>query len=240
MGKMESIMKRYNLMLLVIVIIVVGGLGAKYSKVSSTSKFYKYLEPEVKNQLALGVVLFYDKDEGALTKGEKYTKEERQKAHNYRSKVRKRIKEQLHMFESSSKAFKEVNFLAVDISSKDNEDLAEAYGIKYYPEMRLFKGGKVLKVEDKTVKLKGDFSQGIFIDEPQIVKFVQKFLGKDIDEIIKAKAAAEYELAKLRAAAPKYYNYGPYWGWGWGGYGWGGYGWGGYGWGGGYGWRGCC
>ena len=228
-------MKRYDLMLLIIVIIIVSGLGAKYYKVSSTSKFYQYLEPEVKNQVALGAVLFYDKDEGALTKGEKYTKEERKKAHDYRSKVRKRIKQQLKMFESSSKAFKEVNFLAVDISSKDNEDLAESYGIKYYPEMRLFKGGKILKVEDKTVKLKGDFSQGIFIDEPQIVKFVKKFLGKDIDEIIKAKAQAEYELAKLRAAAPKYYNYGPYWGWGWGGYGWGGYGWGG-----GYGWRGCC
>ena len=238
-GKRGSVMKRYLWLLVLFV-----GLQAKSKKISSTSQFYEALEPRVQNQLKLVTVLFYDKNEAKVPKDmrkQDMSKEERDQIKKHRNVVKKAIDRQKRSFENAGKAFKEVDFLLVDVSDKDNSSLTQSYAINYYPTILLFKEGKPFVVNNKKVSLTGDFSQGIIFNEPDIVKFVQKYFSKDIDMIIQAKAKADYELAKLRAAAPKYYSAGPYWGWGWGGWGYGGWGgWGGWGYGRGWGWGGCC
>ena len=223
-------MKRNILLLLCII----GFAQAKYVKIHSASDFYKWLEPSVQDQLTLGVVLFYNKNEGVVPKG--LEKEQRKLAQEHHREIKRRIKAQSKAFENTARAFKEVDFLSVDIGDKDNIQLRDAYNVIYFPTLQLFKKGAPFDIDGKIVVLKGDFNQGIIFEEPAISQFVRTHFSEDIDTIIKAKAQAQWELEKRRASAPKYYNYGPYWGWGYGGWGWGGYaGWGYGGWG-----RGCC
>ena len=228
MEKWRVVMKR-----LICLLVLIGGLHAKYEKIRSASAFYKYLEPSVKDQLTLAAVLFYDKNEGKVPKD--LGKEQRKLAQEHHREIAKNITAQKRAFEHTARAFKEVDLLSVDVGDRNNIQLRDAYQISYYPTLRLFKKGEPLVVDGKNVELKGDFSQGMIFEEPAISQFIRTYFGKDIDALIKAQAQAQWELEKRRASAPKYYNYGPYWGWGWGwGYPYYGYGWG-YG-----GWRGCC
>lgn len=204
--------------------------------VSSTDFFYRILAPSVESQLALTAVLFYASDQVTIPKG--VSKEEREQARKYKIQIKKRIKEQLEEFKSAARALQEVTFLVVDLAKRDTQQLEKTYNINSYPEIRLFKNGRQIKENKLTISLKGDFTQDQLLEEPEILQFVQKYFGKDISTIIKAKAEMKFELAKASASAPRVY--GSYWGWGgpyWGGY-WGGPYWGA-GWGWGYGGYGC-
>ena len=232
-GEMGVVMKKFGIIFTLLFSVLF--IHAKYEKIRSASKFYKYLEPGLKDQLALTIALFYDKDEGKVPKD--LSKEQRKIARDYHKEIKKRLKEQTTAFKNTSKAFKEVDFLSVDLADKDNIQLRDAYNISYYPTLKLFKKGEpVVDANNKPVEQYGDFSQGIIFEEPDISQLVRSHFGDEIDMIIKAKAKAQWELDKLRAAAPKYYGG---WGWGYGGWGYGGWGWGYPGWGWGYG-RGCC
>ena len=221
---MGFVMKKIGIICVVLLSVLF--VHAKYEKIRSASKFYKYLEPSLKDQLTLAVALFYDKSEGKVPKG--LDKEQRQIARDYHKEIKKRIKEQTSAFKNTSKAFKEVDFLSVDLGDNNNIQLRDAYSVSYYPTLKFFKKGAPVLINNKALELHGDFGQGMIFEEPEISQFVRSHFGQDIDMVIKAKAKAKWELEKRRASAPKYYNYGPYWGWG----GYGGWGYGGR--------RGCC
>lgn len=215
-------------------------VSAKYRTVESAGRFYEYIEPQVKDQLTLTAVLFYDSSEGEKVKS---VDGDKKAAQQFRSKIKKLISKQRDTFKQASKGFSEIDFLSVDLKSNKTQPLAKAYAIAYSPEVRLFRRGKPFKHNNSMVALKGDFAQNMSIAEPSIAKFVDKYFSDDVQKILTAKAKAERELQIARASAPRYSNFNLGVGYGWGGYpgwGWGGgWGWGaGWGWGGR--WGGCC
>ncbi len=205
---------------------------AQYRTVSSVSHFYTYIQPQVEDQLSLAVALFYNSKEGA--ESEKQDKDERKQVQEFRTYIKKMIKNQLDAFRQTSKSFKEVDFLSIDVANKDNSQLAQTFAIQYSPEIRLFRRGKPVRINDKLLAIKGDFAQEILLNESTISSFVHKHFDIDIQTILNAKKKAKDALDLARASAPRYTNvsfgmgYGPYWGgyygpgWGWGGWGWGG------------------
>ncbi len=194
--------------------------------ISSSETFYRILQPQVRDQLALTAVLFFDSSITRIPKD--MTKDERAQARQASIRIKKLIKQQQSMFKAAGKAIQEVDFLLVDLAR--NVQLAQTYQLTRNPEIRLFRSGKPARENDKPAKLTGNFGNDKIIGESRIIDFVNNYFADDIETIIKAKAKAEYELAKARASAPRVYAaWGPYWGWGWGGGYWGGpyWGWGG-------------
>jgi len=227
---------RAKLFLSVLFFALFVGISAdNYHGASSVARFYDIIQPKVKDELRLSVVLFYDGKEGdSSVKDAGDDSDARKRARDFRSFIKKQIKEQLGDFKNASRAIKEVDFLSVDLAHDDVGQLRAMFDIKYSPEIRLFKRGNVLKVDNKIVALKGDFAQKALLNESKILSFVHKYFDHDIQTLIKARIKAKHELDLAYASAPRATNfslgfgYGPYgygypyggWGWGWGG-GWG-------------------
>lgn len=250
LGRYGGSMKKLIMALVVMGFVsIVGFLRAdsyknSYRKISSAGRFYEYIEPVVKDQVSLGVALFYNSNEAKVQKQQDrdITKEARARAQAFARLIKKQIHAQLDEFKRASRGIKEVEFYSIDLADKNNKQLASRFAIRYSPEIRLFKRGKQVRVDDKVVAIKGDFAQEIMLDESIMLSFVKKHFSRDIQLILQAKAKARRELELARASAPRFTSvafgmgYGPYgWGGGWGGPYWGmGMGWGG-GWGGGWG-----
>lgn len=221
------------------VVLFIGMCADNYRKTNSVSRFYEIIQPKVKDELTLSAVLFYDSSEGDQVKHADNKDKDvdvRKQAREFRSFIKKQIKKQLDDFRNASRALKEVDFLSVDLADKDISQLRATFDVRYSPEIRLFKRGNPLKIDNKIVAIKGDFAQEIILNESKILSFVHKHFDHDIQTLIKARIKAKHELDVAYASAPRAtnfslgfgygpYGYGyPYGGWGWGG-GWGG-GWG--------------
>ena len=165
---------------------------AQYRAVSSASRFYTYIQPQVEDQLSLAVGLFYNSKEGAGPGVQ--DKNERKQAQEFRAHIKKMIKNQLDAFKQTSKSFKEVDFLSIDIARKDNSELARTFAIKYSPEIRLFRRGKPVRINDKLLALKGDFAQELLLNESAISTFVHRHFDTDIQTILSAKKKARDAL----------------------------------------------
>jgi hypothetical protein len=190
-------------------------LYTNYRSVRASDRFYSAIRPTVKDAYALRVALFYDSREGSLDTRRSYTREERNEARAHQRAISGRIKTQLSEFRAASRGFKEVEFLTVDVSARDNDQFVTAFGITTFPEVILFKDGEMFMANETAVRMRGSFSHDEVISASDIVQFVRTHFGSYIQDVIEARVQAKHELARLRAAAPKYYG-GPYWYGSWG------------------------
>lgn len=198
-------------------ILILSPAYARHRTAKSAREFYQYIQPRVENELTLTAVMFYN--------GHAYESVTDKKA---RSDVRKSIRDQERTFRDASKGFNEVDFISVDMASRDNDSLISAYQLDKHPyaQILLFKSGKAFKTKDGARPvLVGNLNQNNVLSVPRIAQFVKKYLNASIKAIVKAKAQARIEIEKAEARAPRVYAMGyPYWGgWGWGYpyYGWG-------------------
>lgn len=200
-----------------------------YRRARSTTDFYEYIRPGVRNELTLAAVLFYD--------GQVYKNIEDRSARN---NMRKLVKEQENTFKRANRGFDDVFFISLDVSEHDNDSLIKAYAVDdhAFPFMLLFKNGKTFKThKGARPLLAGDFEKKRILSVQAISRFIKQYLSADIQKIVHARAKAQLEIEKARARAPRVYAWGyPYWGgYPYGGWGWG-YPYGGWGWRGGYWW----
>lgn len=220
-------MNRYLAMFCMIVLFVGTTVQADHVVgIRSAGDFYARIFPRVENQLVLKTVLFYDGATNVVNEKNirNRSQDERRAARDERTQFKKLLKRQRDSFADVAKAVREVGFLTVDVSRPANAELVKAYQLKGYPTIMLFRGGKLLVNNDQQpLALRGNFANNRVLDVNEIIAFVRRYFDKDIQTIIDAKAKAEYELAKIRAAN---------WGWGWGApfYGWGYWGGCAYGW----------
>lgn len=207
----------------VIALLITSIIGLTYAnggplfRVQSVNDFYAKVKPRPGRQLNLSVVLFYEAQLGKKVQLEGLDKDEREQVKQRAKELRSLVKEQVATFKQARFGVSQTAFLMVDIGHKDLEELAKEFGVHSMPEVHLFRKGKPYMVDGKPAVLVGNFLKDELLGEPEIVAFIEKHFGSDIEAIIKEIDKQWQELRQAFASAPVVY--GPYWGWGgWGPY----------------------
>ncbi len=183
-------MKKVALLML-IGLVCIPSLNAKYKKARSVDSFYGLLA-----RAPYAVALFYDKSKDNM----------RDEA------IRRSIKDLEIMFRSLSKnpAYKEADlqFIRVDVARRDLSSLAEQYRIRYYPTAMTFVGRELV----------GQPIAGKLYRE-QLQSLINQNLGQKMQAVMKEKQKQrQRELQRARIRAYQWAAWGPYWYGGYGGY----------------------